>query len=172
MATLAVEHRTERRPAVVPARWVPWTTTVLSIIAVIDSGYLTYLHIFSKLPPLCPTKPGSFINCDDVLMSKYSHPLGIPVVYPGLAWAVVMLVLCTPWAWRLASPWVARARLAGAVLGVLTVFYLLWAEFIELHHLCEYCTLMHIVTLSLFFVIVFATAMAVPTDADEAEEIA
>ena len=161
---------TDRRAALVPPRWVPITTMALCLIGVADAAYLTVLHFTNSLPLVCPTKPG-FINCDDVLFSKYSHPFGIPVVVPGLTWAVVMLALCTPWAWRAASPWVHRARLVGSAAGILTVFYLLWAELIKLHHLCEYCTGMHIVTVALFFVIVFGTALAVPghADVDETE---
>jgi uncharacterized membrane protein len=155
-----------RLPAITPARWVPWTTTVLCLIALADASYLAVLHFTNKLPLVCPTKPG-FINCGDVLDSKYSHPFGIPIVVPGVIWAVVMLVLCSPWAWRAASIWVSRARLVGVSLGMLTVFYLLWAELIELHHLCEYCTGVHIVTFALFLVVVFATALAVPSDADD-----
>jgi uncharacterized membrane protein len=147
----------------VPPRWVPVTTTVLTLLALLDASYLTYLHFTNKLPLVCPTKPG-FINCGDVLNSKYSHPFGIPVVVPGLAWAAVMLVLCSPWMWRAVSPWVHRLRLLGAAAGILTVFYLLWAELIKLHHLCEYCTGVHIVTVALFFVVVFGTALAVPGD--------
>jgi len=164
MATLALSNR---RPVTAPARWVPWTTTLLSLLALADSCYLMYLHLFNQPPPFCPTK-GGFIDCESVITSKWSHPLGIPVVYPGVAWSLAMVVLCSPWGWGLAYRWATRARLGLAAAGVLMVFYLLWAEFIELHHLCEYCTAMHIITLALFFVIVFSTAMATPPEGGEA----
>jgi uncharacterized membrane protein len=153
-------------PAITPARWVPWTTTVLSLIALADASYLAFLHFTNKLPLVCSTK-GGFVDCEAVLDSKYSHPFGIPIVVPGVIWAVAMVVLCSPRAWRASSIWVSRARLVGVSLGMLTVFYLLWAELIKLHHLCEYCTGVHIVTFALFLVVVFATALAVPSDAED-----
>ena len=44
------------------------------------------------------------------------------------------------------------------------VFYLLWAELIKLHHLCEFCTVMHVLTVALFLLIVFGTALATPAE--------
>jgi uncharacterized membrane protein len=61
---------------------------------------------------------------------------------------------------------VARARLAGAVAGVAMVFWLLWAELIKLRHICEYCTVVHILTFALFVVIVLGSALAVPAEPD------
>ena len=49
------------------------------------------------------------------------------------------------------------------------VFYLLWAELIKLHHICEYCTVMHILTIALFIVIVLGTALGVPVELAETE---
>lgn len=149
-----------------PPRWVPPASMVITILAVLDSAYLTYAHFTTATALVCPTH--GFINCLSVTTSSYSHPFGIPVAVAGLAWSVGMLALCSPWAWRAASPWVSRARLAGSAVGVLTVFYLLWAELLKLHHLCEYCTGVHILTVALFFVVVFGTALAVPPDEDGA----
>jgi uncharacterized membrane protein len=61
-----------------------------------------------------------------------------------------------------------RARLAGSVAG-LAMVYLLWAELIKLHHICEYCTVMHILTIALFIVIVLGTALGVPVELAETE---
>ena len=154
-----------RTPAAVPPRWVPYTATVICVLALLDSAYLTYAHFTTANVLVCSTK--GFVDCAAVTTSSYSHPLGIPVSVAGLAWSAVMLALCSPWGWRAASPWVSRARLAGSVAGVGMVIYLLWAELIKLRHLCEYCTGVHIFTVALFFVVVFGTALAVPADPDE-----
>jgi uncharacterized membrane protein len=148
---------------VVPPRWVPVTTTVICALAVVDAAYLTYGHFTTKALVACPTN-GGFVDCGLVTASSYSHPFGIPVVIPGLAWSAVMLVLCSTWGWRAASRWVMRARLAGSVAGLAMVFYLLWAELIKLHHICEYCTVMHILTIALFIVIVLGTALGMPVE--------
>ncbi len=151
-------------PAV--AAWVPWTTLVLSALAVVDAAWLTYAHYTSASVLFCPNN--GFVNCGLVTSSSYSHPFGVPVADAGLVWAIGMLVLCSPWGWRQASAWFGRLRLAGVGLGVLSVLYLLWAELIKLHHLCEYCTVMHVLTLALFGVVVFATALAGPAQGPSA----
>lgn len=153
----------------VPPRWVPTTTFVICALAVADSGYLTYTHFVNPKAIACFfTKPGSVVNCGMVTTSSYSHPFGIPVALAGLVWAVVMLGLCSPWAWRAASPWVARARLAGSVAGVAAVLWLLWAELIKLRHICEYCTVVHILTFALFVVLILGMALAVPAEPEGA----
>ena len=60
--------------------------------------------------------------------SIYSHPFGVPVAVAGLAWSVVMLLLCSPWGWRAYRRWVSPVRLAGSVAGLGMVFYLLYVE--------------------------------------------
>jgi len=156
--------------AVVPPRWVPLTTSVICALALVDSAYLTYTHYSATSPLACPTH--GFIDCGLVTTSSYSHPFGIPVAVAGLAWSIVMLGLCSPWAWRVRRPpwvpWVSRARLAGSVAGVAMVLWLLWVELFKLHHLCEYCTVVHVLSIALFFVIVFGMALAEPAEPGEA----
>ena len=139
---------------------------VISLLAVGDSAYLTYAHFTSPNVLICPTH--GFVDCAAVTTSSYSHPFGIPVAIAGLVWSVAMVALCSPGAWQAASPWVRRARLAGSAVGVLTVFYLLWAELLKIHHLCEFCTGVHILTVALFFVVAFGTALSVPVGNDDA----
>lgn len=91
-----------------------------------------------------------------------SHPFGIPVALAGLVWSFVKLALCTPWAWRAPSSWLCRARLAATAAGLVSVFYLLWAELIKLHHLCEYFTVVHVPTFGFFIVVLFGTVLALP----------
>jgi len=152
----------ERVPAIIPPRWVPLTSSLLCLLGLADASYLLYLHFTTQVPAFCPTKASGLVDCGAVLTSTYSHPFGVPVVIPGVAWAAAMLVVCSPWAWRAASKWWVRGRIIGAAAGMLAVFYLLWAELIKLHHLCEYCTGVHIVTFVLFLVVVFGTALALP----------
>ncbi len=158
------------RPYLVPPRWAPVTTTILCLIALADSAYLTYIHYTNPTGLACSTK--GFINCTAVTTSIYSHPFGVPVAVAGLIWSAAMLVLCSPWGWRAVSPWVSRLRLAGAVAGLGMVFYLLYVELFQLGHLCEYCTIVHVMTVALFIVIALGTALALPGDADEDDEVA
>lgn len=150
-----------------PSRWVAPASMIITALAVADSAYLTYAHFTTPKVLYCSTK--GFIDCAAVTTSSYSHPFGIPVALAGLVWSVAMLALCTPLAWRAASPWLRWVRLAGTGAGVLMVLYLLWAELIKLHHICEFCTIMQVLSLALFFVVVFGTAATLPAAAAEAE---
>lgn len=162
------EEAAGRPGPTLPPRWAPPVATAICALAFADSAYLTYAHYTSVSALACPTS--GFVNCAAVTTSVYSEPFGVPVAVAGLAWCFVMGVLCSPWGWGRAQvrwwPWASRLRLAGSVAGVGMVFYLLWAELIKLHHLCEYCTVVHVLTLALFFVIVFATALSVPAEAN------
>jgi len=153
------------RDTLVPPHWAPTASMVISVLAAASSAYLTYSHFTATKLLACPTK--GFVDCAAVTNSPYSHPFGIPVAPAGLGWSLVMLVLCTPWAWRASSPWLRRGRLAGTVGGLLSVLYLLWAELIKLHHLCEYCTVVHVLSVALFVVVVFGTALALPPTEQE-----
>jgi uncharacterized membrane protein len=42
----------------------------------------------------------------------------------------------------------------------------------ELGHICEYCTVVHVLTVLLFIVIALGTALALPTGDDEMEDTA
>lgn len=155
------------RPAIVPPRWVPWTTTVLCLIGVADATYLTIAHYTSATILSCPSHGP--ICCSCVTTSAESHFLGMPVAVLGLAWVVGMLVLCSPPAWRATSIWVSRVRLLGSVTGVAMILWLIYAELFDIDHICEYCTVMHIITFALFVVIGVGTVNAVPGDLAEDE---
>ena len=85
--------------------------------------------------------------------SIYSHPFGIPVAVAGLAWSFVMLLLCSPQGWRASARWVSPVRLAGSLSGVGMVLYLVYRELFSLGRLCEYCTVVHVMTIALFIVV-------------------
>lgn len=157
----------DRRPALIVAPWVPVASTVICLLAVADAGYLTYVHYFTKKFPFC-VMGGGLINCGAVTTSIYSRFLGMPVSLLGLLWAVGMLVLCSPPAWKASSPWVGRLRLLGSVTGLGMVFWLVYAELFKLGKICEYCTGVHILTVALFIVVAYGMALGTPADlADE-----
>ena len=49
------------------------------------------------------------------------------------------------------------------------VLYLVYRELYSLGHLCEYCTVAHVMTIALFIVVAFGTALGLPA-VDEDEE--
>jgi uncharacterized membrane protein len=119
------------------------------------AAYLTYAHYTGSDALACPDS--AIVNCAKVTSSAQSKVFGVlPVADLGLAYFAVMLALCLPSAWRSPALLVHRARIAGVLVGVGMVIYLLYAELFQIHAICIYCTAVHIVTVLLFVVVVLA----------------
>src|ERR1019366_1020871 len=125
---------------------------VLSLVSIAISIYLTSVH-YAKVPLICSTN--GLIDCASVLSSSYSVVPGttIPITIPGLAWGLAMAALAFA-AWRL---WPERRalRIAEFVLSLLAmvgVLYLVYAELVRLHHICAWCTVLHVIILILFLI--------------------
>jgi uncharacterized membrane protein len=131
------------------------TSLVLSVVGLGVAAYLTYAHYGDSGVLACPDS--GTVNCAKVTTSTQSELFGVlPVAVLGLAYFVVMLALCLPIAWRSAVALTHRLRIAGALVGVGMVSYLLYAELFQIKAICLYCTAVHVVTVLLFVVIVAA----------------
>jgi uncharacterized membrane protein len=131
-------------PAEPPASWRIWLSGILVLIGLGMSTYLTVVHFVGTQILVCNS--GGIINCEAVITSPQSYVFGIPVAVLGLAYYVVMAVICSPWAWRAADRRVHLARLALVVVGIGFVLYLVSAELLVIKSLCELCTSVHVVT--------------------------
>ncbi|MGH3743758.1 MAG: vitamin K epoxide reductase family protein [Mycobacteriales bacterium] len=147
---------------VVVPRWLAPVTLVLAVIGLGVASYLTAEH-FSGSTHLagCSTGSGT-INCGAVTTSAESHILGIPVAVLGLAYFVAAIPFLLPVAWRSADLRVRALRQAGAVAGLGFVCWLVFAELAKIHHICEYCTSVHVITLILFVLITYGTLVTAP----------
>jgi uncharacterized membrane protein len=148
-----------RHPTAQPAppRWVPVTSLVLSLVGLLVAAYLTVEHFTSSTTLACPET--STVNCAKVTTSSYAAVAGVPVAVWGLAYFAVVVALCLPQAWRATSPWVGRVRVAAVAVGALTVLYLVWVELFRVNAICLWCTAVHVVTLSLFAVVVLGPTL-------------
>ena len=139
----------------VPPRWAAPLTLLLSIAGVAVSAYLTYAHYKGASALACPDT--GTVNCAKVTTSSQSEIFGVfPVAVLGLAYFVVMSALCTPWAWDSLRPELRWARIAGVVVGIGMVVYLLYAELFQIDAICIYCTVVHAVTVLVFAAVVIA----------------
>jgi uncharacterized membrane protein len=139
--------------------WLPVTTLVLSVLGLADSAYQTYTH-YSGTGLLGCSAAGD--PCVLVQHSAEAYVFGIPVAMLGVTFYVVMVALCSPWAWRSAVPAVGRLRLACVTAGMGFVLYLIYAELVEIGRICPYCTSVHIITFLLFSLLVFHAALRGP----------
>jgi uncharacterized membrane protein len=140
-----------------PPRWASPVSLVICVLGIATASYLTYAH-YSDASVLACSDKGA-INCAKVTTSAESHFLGMPVAVLGLAFFVGMTALCLPFAWRRQEPVVRYARLLATVVGVGMILWLIYAELAIIDAICLYCTVVHGLTLALFFVVVVATVL-------------
>ncbi|MEU7875013.1 vitamin K epoxide reductase family protein [Dactylosporangium sp. NPDC049140] len=142
--------------------WVPLTSLVLAVVGLGISGYLTIEHFSASTTLACP-ETGA-LNCLKVTTSEQSAVLGIPVAVLGLVYFVAMLAVSPGPLWRSKLPALRYGRLALAAIGVLFVFYLVFAELFQLKAICLWCTGVHVLAVALFAVTAIGTAWADPSD--------
>jgi uncharacterized membrane protein len=123
---------------------------------------LTIAHYDTHISLVCSAKGA--IDCEAVTTSAQSKVFGIPVAVLGLAYFVGMIPWHLPVAWRSADPRIKFGRLLYGLSGIGFVCYLVYAEAVIIKKVCLWCTGVHITTLVLFVVTVFASALAIPTD--------
>lgn len=131
---------------------VPLLSLLLSIAGLLTSAYLTYTH-FDRGALVCSAD--AVVDCETVTSSDESELFGIPVAILGLAFFVFLTVICLPFAWRIdALRWV---RLSAVGVGVLMVVYLVAAELLIIGKICLWCTVVHVITLALAYLLVSAS---------------
>ena len=130
-----------------------WLLLVLALAGAGIAIYLTTVH-YARVPLLCSSR--GVVNCELVTSSSYSVVPGtsIPITIPGLLWFVVSAALAIG-ALRQAGRWLGTAQLVWAVLGMMTVLYLVYVELVILHTICAWCTAVHaIIFVSLLLIII------------------
>lgn len=149
---------TEARPRTF--RRLPAATLLVSVLGLLDSGYLTFEH-FTESRTLACSDSGA-VNCLKVTTSSYATVHGAPVAVLGLVYFAAMVVMCLPALWRRPEPWVGRLRLAMASIGILFVLYLVWVELFRLDAICLWCTAAHVLAFALFALIALDAALTEP----------
>jgi len=144
----------------VVSRWLPWAAVLVAMAGVAVASYLTYAHFTTAAVLSCPDT--GVVNCTKVTTSPESVIFGvIPVAVLGLAYFLAMVGLNLPWSWEArgrAGAWLARIRLAGAVVGIGFVLYLVSMEILVIGAICIYCTVVHVLTFGLLLLVAAGTA--------------
>ena len=95
------------------------------------------------------------VSCQQVFKSQYGTIAGIPVAAGGAIWSALVLMLS---AWGMRKPKTDMAsRAAGytfilSTIGLAAIFYLAYASFFVLHHVCPLCMTMYVSVIGIFFV--------------------
>ena len=132
---------------------------LFALVGIGISIYLTTVH-YAGAPLFCTS--GGVVNCAAVTTSVYSVVPGtqLPITIPGLVWFVVSGGLAIA-AWRAQlrdDATLVRITLIQAIwsaIGLVVVLYLVYAELVLLHEICEWCTTVHILTLLTFLVVLY-----------------
>ncbi len=140
------------------ARQEPWTVAllVMAVVGVAIGAYLTTVH-YAKVPPVCTTS--NLVNCARVTSSAYSLVPGtqIPITIPGMLWFIVSgalagVALRSVWTGTPEPPRLRLAHFLWSAAGLVFVLYLVYAEIVLLRSICEWCTVVHILTLATFLI--------------------
>lgn len=128
--------------------WTPRLALAAWSVGLLAAGYLTLEHFTHNATLAC--SDSGLVNCASVTTSAYSTLLGVPVALLGLVYFAATLA-----AWLLVGrrlPPVTRARAVAVVsgVGVLFVLWLVWAELVGVGRICLWCTVVHVVVVSVF----------------------
>ncbi|MGC8478437.1 MAG: vitamin K epoxide reductase family protein [Candidatus Micrarchaeia archaeon] len=137
--------------------------TTMSIIGLASSLIVIYeLNVLGTLPPLCtlPNGPSIFgarLNCAKVLLSSYSDIDGISLDLLAAIWFIMNLglVIALVSVRRSIAKMIFRILFVWRFIGLAIVPYLIYLEFIVLHSICIYCTIMHGAIIIDFIIITF-----------------
>jgi uncharacterized membrane protein len=105
----------------------------LAAVAVVTSGYLTWVKLAGIIPQCGPVK-----GCDTVEASPYSAVFGIPVALPGLLMSLVILAAVAAWWWS-GDRRLLYVPYALGLLGLFVVVYLTYLELFVIHAICIWC---------------------------------
>ena len=134
------------------------TLALAALVGFAISVYLTTVH-YARVPLVCSTSGP--VNCALVTSSAYSViPFTqVPITIPGMLWflasgGLAVYALRCAWLGRAEPPQLRLAHLALAAVGLLFVLYLVYAEIVLLRKICEWCTVVHLLTLLTFILTV------------------
>lgn len=141
--------------------WPRRLALLCAVVGLAVALYLTAVHLSSGSVPLYCSESG-IINCAQVTTSPESVLFGVPVAYYGVLWFAVMLLLQL---WNGGAP-AQTARLLWVVGGVASVFYLLYNELFIIGAICLWCSVVHLLVLTIFGLTVLFPGAAAPTGDD------
>ena len=132
---------------------------LIALIVMALAGIAVAIYLITveadNVPLICSTS--GLVDCASVLKSSYSRVpfTKVPITVPGLLWFVVSggLAVVALVRGRRGLDELPRLRLSQflwSAVGLLFVLYLVYAEIVQLHRICAWCTVIHGLTLLTF----------------------
>jgi uncharacterized membrane protein len=127
---------------------------VMAVAGIAIAVYLITVEA-DHVPLLCSTT--GLVDCASVLASSYSRVpfTNVPITVPGLLWFVGSGALAGVGLVRLRQgraepPRLRLAQFLWSAAGLVFVLYLVYAEIVQLHRICAWCTVIHVLVLLTF----------------------
>ena len=126
-----------------------WTIVGLAIIGAAISVYLT-IYSVDLQSGACTLS--DYFSCSAVLSSPYSKFGGIPTASFGIVWFIVAAAMCV-----LASKneTLLKYALGWSLVGLLSVFILVYTEIFLVGAICPLCTVVHILVIGILVLTIF-----------------
>src|SRR6185312_2906027 len=128
---------------------------LMALLGLGISIYLTVIHYQGVGVAFCSTT--GVVNCNLVTSSGNSVLFGgtIPITIPGMIWFIVsggmaLVALLAIWRNRREPARLRAAHLLWGIVGMAFVLYLVYVEIVVLQTLCEWCTVVHLLTFATF----------------------
>jgi uncharacterized membrane protein len=130
-------------------RLVPALLALVALAGLGIAAYLTAVH-YANVPLAC-SRQGP-VDCGAVTHSSFSVLPGtqVPITVPGMAWFVLSGLAALVATRAAEPPWLAATHAIWGLLGVATVLYLVYAEVVVIHRICEWCSVVHLLILVTF----------------------
>jgi uncharacterized membrane protein len=136
---------------------------LLGAAGLLISAYLVATHYFAEEVPLaCST--GGIVDCEQVTNSAESMVGPMPVAVLGLVWFAVFLGLLALRSWLPGQA--LLAQVVWTSVGLLTVFYLVYAELFLIGALCLWCTAIHAIVVVLFLMTLWDATAPTPASSE------
>ena len=124
-----------------------WTLRLIALIALAASGYLAWVAMNAGNVAGCGS--GDTFDCSQVLSSRWSSLLGVPVSYPAvLLYTLVSALLMIPATWQ-GAQWRWPLVVLAAFMAGLGGLWFIGLQLFVLQHLCAYCLVVHACGLAL-----------------------
>ncbi len=120
-----------------------WTIVSLAIIGAAISVYLT-IYSVDLQSGACTLS--DYFSCSAVLSSSYSKFGGIPTASFGIIWFVTTAVMCV---WASKNEALQKYLLGWSLVGLLSVFILVYTEIFLVGAICPLCTAVHILVITI-----------------------